>query len=162
MLMLGLSASLSDAQTPVALTLADCRKVFPGARSSAVVRTLDSNVQCTEVWEGSTWGPAEGFLGYIFQKSQAYEGKTLEILVGIKSTGVITSVGVTGFARVPEEFLLQYRGKTVQGSFELARTTEDLLFVPAKIKALQGNLALSESIAQGVKDIARSARQVLE
>lgn len=45
---------------------------------------------------------------------------------------------------------------------DLARTPEDLLVVPAKIRAMQGNLALSESIAPGVKEIAISANKVIK
>jgi hypothetical protein len=63
---------------------------------------------------------------------------------------------------VDEKFLAQFRGKTLQDNFDLMRTPEDLLVVPAKIRAMQRNLALSASIAQGVKEIAASAGKILK
>jgi hypothetical protein len=135
---------------------------FPGANSSEKTRTLDSGVQYTEVWPHGPWEPAEEFLGYVFLKPLQHEGRTIGILVGMTNTGVITSVRVKGLDGVDEEFLAQFRGKTLQANFDLARTPEDLLFVPAKIKAMQGNLALSESIAHGVKEIATSAIKVVK
>jgi len=162
MLIIGLSASLSVAKTPSELTSTDCRSIFPGANSSEKTRTLESGVLWTEAWEHGAWGPAEEFLGYVFLKSLQHEGKTIGVLVGMTSTGIISKVSVKGLAGVDEEFLAQFRGKTSQNNFDLARTPEDLLFVPAKIRAMQGNPALSESIAQGVKEIATSAIKVVK
>jgi hypothetical protein len=161
-LVLGASASLAVAQTPSGLTQQDCKSIFPSANSSEATRTLESGVLYTEVWEHGAWEPAEEFHGYVFLKSVQHEGKTIDVLVGMTSTGVISSVSVKGAAGVDEEFLAQFRGKTVQNNFDLARTAEDLLFVPSKIKAMQGNLALSESVAQGVKAIATSANKVVK
>lgn len=162
MLILGLSASLSVAKTPSELTPTDCRSIFSGANSSEKIRTLESGVLYTEAWEQGAWGPPEEFLGYVFLKSRQHEGKTIGVLVGMTNTGVISKVGVKGFDGVDEAFLAQFRGKTLQGSFDLMRTPEDLLVVPAKVRAMQGNLALSESIAQGVKEIAASASTVVQ
>ncbi len=162
MLMLGLSASMSVAQTPSGLTQQDCRSIFPIANSSEATRTLESGVMWTEAWEHGSWGPAEEFLGYVFLKSLQHEGKTIDVLVGMTSAGVISEVRVKGIAGIDQEFLAQYRGKTLKNNLDLARTPEDLLFVPAKIRAMQGNLTLSESIAQGVKEIATSANKVVK
>ena len=162
MLMLGLSASISQAQTLSVLTQADCRSIFPGSNSSEATRTLDSGVMWTEAWEHASWGPAEEFQGYVFMKSLQHEGATLGVMVGVTNTGVISTVSVKGQAGVSEEFLAQFHGKALQGNFEVARTAEDLLFVPAKIKAMQGNLALSESLAQSVKEIAAAAGKVVQ
>jgi hypothetical protein len=162
MLMLGLSASMSVAQTPSGLTQQDCRSIFLAANSSEATRTLESGVMWTEAWEHGSWGPAEEFLGYVFLKSLQHEDKMIDILVGMTSTGVISSVRVKGLSGVDEEFLAQFRGKTLKNNFDLARTPEDLLVVPARIRAMQGNLALSESIAQGVKEIAASANKVVK
>lgn len=160
MLIIGLSASLAAAKMPSELTSADCRSIFPGANSSEKIRTLASGVLWTEAWEQGAWGPAEEFLGYVFLKTLQHEGKTISVLVGMTNTGVIAKVSVKGLDGVDEKFLAQFRGKTSQDSFDLMRTPEDLLVVPAKIKAMQGNLALSESIAEGVKAIVTSANQV--
>ena len=162
MLILGVTATISAAQTPAGLTRQDCKSLFPGANSSEAARTLASGVRYAEAWEHGAWGPPEEFLGYIFIKSMQHEGKTIDVLVGMTSAGVISKVSVKGIAGVAEEFLAQFHGKTLQNSFDLARTPEDLLVVPAKIRAQQGNLALSESITQGVKEIATSANKVLK
>ena len=161
-LIIGLSASLSAAKAPSDLTQADCRAIFPGANSSEKIRTLESGVLWTEAWEQGAWGPAEEFLGYVFLKPLQHEGKTIGVLVGMTNTGVISKVSVKGLDGVDEAFLAQFRGKTTQGSFDLMRTPEDLLVVPAKIRAMQGNLALSASIAQGVKEIAAAANKVVK
>ncbi|MDZ7290330.1 MAG: hypothetical protein ONB44_08625 [candidate division KSB1 bacterium] len=162
MLMLGLPASMAAAQMPSELTPADCRSIFSRANSSEAIRTLESGVQWTEAWEHGAWGSPEEFLGYIFLNSLQHEGRTIGVLVGMTNTGVITEVRLKGLDGVEEEFLAQFRGKTVQDNFDLARTPEDLLFLPAKIKAMQGNFALSESIARGVKEIAMAAIKVVK
>ena len=162
MLIIGSSVSLSIAKTPSDLTQADCRSIFSGANSSEKIRTLESGVLWTEAWEQGAWGPAEEFLGYVFLKSLQHEGKTISVLVGMTKTGVLSKVRVKGLDGVDEKFLAQFRGKTTQDSFDLMRTPEDLLVVPAKIRAMQGNLALSESIAQGVKAIVASASKVVK
>lgn len=160
-LILGLTTSMSVAKTPAELTRADCRSMFPSANSSEAVRILESGVQWTEAWEHGAWGPAEEFLGYVFLKSLQHENKTIEVVAGVTSRGVISSISVKGIDGVAAEFLAQFHGKTIQDNFDLARTPEDLLYVPVKVKAMQGNLALSESIAQSVKEIALSAKQVI-
>lgn len=162
MLILGLAASMSVAGNPSGLTRQDCRQIFPGTNSSEAVRTLDSGVQWTEAWERGSWGPAEEFRGYIFFKSQQHEGKTIAVLVGVTNTGTIASVKVKGLAGVEEEFLAQFYGKSVRQNFALARTPEDLLSVPAKIRMMQGNLSLSESLVQAINDIALAAVNVMK
>ncbi len=161
MLILGLSASLSFAKTPSELTPIDCRSIFSRTNSSEKIRTLESGVLWTEAWEQGAWGPAEEFLGYVFLKTLQHEGKTIGVLVGMTSAGVISKVSVKGLNGVDEKFLAQFHGKASQDNFDLMRTPEDLLVVPAKIRAMPGNLALSESIAQGVKAIAKSANKVV-
>ena len=160
--MVGLTTSMPVAETPLALTSADCKSIFPRVNSSEAIRTIEPGVQWTEAWEHGSWGPAEEFLGYVFFKSMRHEGKTIGVLIGITNTGVISKVSIKGLDSVDEKFLAQFRDKTLKDNFDLMRTREDLLQAPAKIKAMQGNLALSESIAQGVKEIALSAGQVIK
>lgn len=162
MLLLGLLVCVAVAGTPTRLTNQDCRQIFPGANSCEAIRTLDSGVQWTEAWERGAWGPAEEFRGYVFFKSQQHEGKTFSVLVGVTNTGTLSTVKVKGLNNVADEFLAQFSGKSVRQSFALARTPEDLLSMPAMIRVMQDNGALSESIVQVVKDIALSANQVLK
>ena len=91
-----------------------------------------------------------------------HEDRTISLLVGVAKSGVISTVKTKGADGVNEEFLAQFRGKTWQDSFEIARAQQDLLYIPAKIKALQENVALSERIAQGVKEVAWSAAKVIK
>ncbi len=162
MLILGVSAAQAASPMLSGLTQQDCRSIFPGANSTEMIRTLASGVQYTEAWEHGSWGPPEELLGYVFLKALQYEGKTLEVLVGMKNTGVISKVCVRGMAGITDEFLAQYRGKTSRDNFDLARTPEDELVVPARMKAMQGDLALSESIAHGVKEIVMSASKLVK
>lgn len=157
-----LGFSLSFAQAPAKLAQADYRSIFPRANSSEAIRTLASGVQWTEVWEHGSWGPAEEFLGYIFVKSQQYEGGKIDVLVGLTKAGIISNVQIKGSDNVREEFLMQFLGKTLQDNFDLAQTTEDLLFLPAKIKPMQGHTALSANLAQGVKEIIEAAGTVIK
>lgn len=160
-LMVGFSASMSIAQTPSRLTQQDCRLFFPSAKSSEYTRTLASGILYTEAWEQGSWGPPEEFYGYVFLKSLQYKGKTINLLAGVTRKGEIIGVCVRGIDGVDENFLAQFKGKTLKDSFDLVQKPEDLLSVPIKIKPMQGNLALSENIAQGVKDIAQSADKVI-
>ncbi|MDL1875071.1 hypothetical protein FBQ85_07845 [Cytophagia bacterium CHB2] len=162
MLILGLSASMSVAGNPSGLTRQDCRQIFPGTNSSEAVRTLGSGVQWTEAWERGSWGPAEEFRGYILLKSLQHEGKTITVLLGVTNTDVISSAKIKGNGGAEEEFLSQFHGKSVRQNFALARTPEDLLSVPAKIRMMQGNLSLSESLVQAVNDIALAAVNVMK
>ncbi len=156
-LILGLATSMAVAETPSRLTRQDCRQIFPSTNSYEAIRTLDSGVQWTEAWEQGSWGPAEEFRGYIFFKPQQHEGKTISVLVGVTNTGIISCVKVKGLDGVEDEFLAQFRGKSVRQDFAVARTPEDLLSVPAKIRMMQGNLSLSESLVEAVNDIAVAA-----
>ncbi|MDZ7300650.1 MAG: hypothetical protein ONB44_00765 [candidate division KSB1 bacterium] len=161
-LMFGLLTSMSVAKTPSGLTQQDCKLMFPLANSCEAIKTLEPGILWTEVWEHGAWGPPEEFLGYVFLKSLQHEGRTIDILVGITNTGVISKVCLKGVDGIEEEFLAQFRGKSLQDNFDLARTPEDLLFVPAKIRAMKRNPALSESIARGVKEIAAAANKVVK
>ena len=80
----------------------------------------------------------------------------------MNESGVINGVKVKGADEVPEEFLAQFQDKTEQYNFEVACTPDDIMYVPLKIKAMRGNIPLSESITQGVKAIATLAPAVLK
>ncbi|MGH7492045.1 MAG: hypothetical protein ACREOO_06580 [bacterium] len=156
MLMLGLTASMSIAKTPSRMTLQDCWSIFPAATAFEKATALGPDVMCAKVLQVE---PPEQILGYVFHKSLQSEGGTIEVLVGVTNAGAISIVKAKGIG-IEEEFLAQFRGKTSRDDFELARAPEDLLFVPVKIKAMKTNLALAESIAQGMKEILLSADRV--
>ncbi len=160
-LILGLSAPMFAAGVPVALTQEDCVLVFPGANSCEKTRAIASGIVYSESWSKGSWETTEEFLGYVFLKSVAHEGKTLSILVGMTKAGVISKVATKGVDGVEERFLAQFHGMTAQDSFETAHTPEDRLFIPAKIRVLRENVLLSEKIAQGVREITLSAPKAI-
>lgn len=161
MLTSGVLAFTNIGQAQPRLTTPDCKLIYPGANSSEAIRTLASGVQWTEAWEQGAWGRAEDFLGYVFLKSQVYEGKSIAVLVGVASTGLITSVRVKGSENIEEEFLAQFRGKSVRGNFNLVRAPEDLLPVPAGIRLMPDKADLSESITFALREIAQAAGEVI-
>jgi len=158
---LALSAAIRYAQKPLILTVEDCALIFPETNSCEKMRALETGELFSEAWSNGAES-ADEFLGYVFLKSVTHEGRTLDLVVGVNESGVISGVKVKGADEVPEEFLVQFHGKTAQYNFEVACTTDDLMYVPLKIKAMRGNIPLSESIAQGVKAIATLAPRTLK
>lgn len=161
LLMFGLPAAMLAAPISLGITAEDCASIFSSANSCEKTKELAPDIVYGEAWHNGSWETTEEFFGYVFLKSLQHEGKTIQVLVGMTKTGAISKVRVKGVSGVDEEFLDQFRGKTSQSNFGLARTPEDLLFIPAKIKAMQGNLSLSERIVEGVKEIATSANKVI-
>lgn len=156
-------STAGQAQSALVLTPEDCARIFPETNSCEKIGGLDTGVVYGEAWNNDgTKETPDTFLGYVFFKTLSYEGKSLDLLVGTTESGVITKVQVKGVGEVSEEFLEQFHGKTAQHNFEVACTTDDIMYVPLKIKALRGNIPLSESIAQGVKAIAALAPTVLK
>jgi len=158
---LALSAAIRYAQKPSMLAAEDCALIFPEANSCEKMRVLETGELFGEAWSNGLES-ADEFLGYVFLKPVTHEGGTLDMLVGVNKSGVIAGVKVRGADDVAEEFLAQFHGKTEQHNFEVACTTDDLMYVPLKIKAMRGNIPLSESIAQGVKAIAILAPRVIK
>lgn len=160
---LALSAAIRHTQKPLGLTVEDCALIFPETNSCEKIGGLDPGIVYGEAWcnDGTKETP-DTFLGYVFRKALTHEGKTFDLLVGTTESGVITNVQVNGAGEISEEFLTQFQGKTARHNFDLACTPDDILYVPAKIKAIQSNIPLSESIAQGVKEIAAVAPRVLK
>ena len=153
---LALSAAIRYAQRPLALTVEDCALIFPEANSCEKMRVLETGELFGETWANGVES-ADELLGYVFLKPVTHEGITLDLLVGVNRTGVIAGVKVKGADEVPEEFLAQFHGKTERHNFEVACTPDDIMYAPLKIKAMRGNVPLSESIAQSVKAIATLA-----
>jgi hypothetical protein len=162
MLVLGVPASMLAATNSHKLTTEDCTLVFPSANSCERMKEVESGVIYGEAWSNGSWETTDEFLGYIFLRSVAHEGKTIKILIGMTNTGAIAKVKITGIDGVDEKFLAQFQGKTWQDGFDIARTPEDLLYIPTKIRAMKKNIPLSESIAQGVKEAAALAPRIIK
>jgi len=159
---LALSAAIRYSQRPMSLTAKDCALIFTEANSFEKIRTHETGVIYGEVWANGTTETPDAFLGYVLAKTVKHGDSLLDILVGVNKTGVINAVKVKGLDEVPEEFLAQFHGKTGQYNFEVACTADDIMYVPLKIKAMRGNIPLSESITQGVKAIATLAPALLK
>jgi len=156
MLPLALSAAIRYNQRPTSLTAKDCALIFSETDFCEKMRVLETGELFGEAWSNGAEG-ADEFLGYVFLKSVTHEGKTFDLLVGVNKSGVIQGVKVRGADEVPEEFLAQFQGKTGRYNFAVAYTADDIMYVPLKIKAMRGNIPLSETIVQGVKAIATLA-----
>jgi hypothetical protein len=161
MSMLGLTASLCVAQAQAGKPQIDCRLFFPAAHVLPQTKTLEAGVMYAEAWEQGAWGPPEEFFGYVFLKQLHYNDKTFNVVAGVTSAGVITSVKVIGLDGADATFLAQFRGRSAQDNFDVARTPEDLLFLPVRLRAMQGKVELSERIALEVKAIAVSAGKLV-
>ena len=159
MLVLGLSASMCAAKAPAGLTQKDCWRVFPGSTAFEKPTALESGVLCAKVWEGE---PADRICGYIFINSLQYQGSAIEVLVGVTTGGVISKITTRGGVAVEGEFLAQFTGKTLDHGFEIAKTPDDLLVLPAKIRAMKSNMPLSEGLTQSVQAVARAARSMVK
>lgn len=158
-LMLGLTVSMCAAKTPSGLTQKDCWLVFPGTTAFEKPTALESGVLCAKVWEGE---PPDRICGYIFLNSLQYQAQTIEVLVGVTTGGIIARVTTRCGVAVEGEFLAQFTGKALDHGFEMAKTPDDLLLLPAKIRAMKSNMPLSESLAQNVQAIAKAARAVVK
>ena len=98
----------------------------------------------------------------VFIKPITHEGKEMHLLVGVDEHSKISRVKIKGVDAVNGELLAQFEGRTFDHSFDIARTPEDLLFVPAKLKAITGNIPLSEHIAKSVKAVMQSAHKLFQ
>jgi hypothetical protein len=156
-----LAATLASAQAPTTLTREDCALIFPQTDFCQVLRDSEGAIY-GEAWYKGLVEDTDEFFGYVFVKPLAHEGKEMRLLVGINEHGKITRVKIKGMEAGNGEFLAQFEGRTFGHSFEIARTPDDLLFLPAKLKAIGGNIPLSEQIAEGVKAVMQSAHKLLQ
>ncbi|MDZ7266693.1 MAG: hypothetical protein ONB48_07095 [candidate division KSB1 bacterium] len=125
--------------------LSDCKRLFENADACRAVRLVDST-WVAEAWDGGYAPGEEKFLGLVLQRTIPFEGIHLSLYVGVDASGTITKVVVSETPAVEEEFLRQFSGRSRNDSLWLAQRTEDLLFVPAPIKAMRGREQLSAAI----------------
>lgn len=141
------------------LTEKECASVFPWADDCAQFK--DSNGRLYfEAWYRGYGDDPDQFLGYIFLRTFPYKKNSIKILAGISSSGKISNIVPLETSVINREFLSQFIGKSLRDSFEIAKTPDDLLFVPSKIKPMRENIPLSEKIANVVKEIIISAESI--
>jgi hypothetical protein len=159
-LLLILITITANAQTYPKLTDKDCSLIFPSSNFCRITQDAKEMSSC-EAWFRGDYENEDEFLGYIFLKPLQHQGKDLSLLVGMTSRGTIHKVRIREMNDINREFLAQFHGKTFDDRFDIARKLEDLLFIPSKLRAMEGNLALSELIAGGVKEIVTSAKKMI-
>lgn len=130
----------------------DCAAVFAHSDAGKYTRTLEGVIFC-EAWNQGTAPGEERLLGYVFRKPLALAGQEAYLLVGIDTDGNIARVFAAKTDLVDEEFLAQLAGKGMRANWQIASTPEDLLYLPAMVKAMRGKPELSESIISAVKAI---------
>ena len=149
-LWLALAASSAQAQARQTLSDQECLQIFPRADACQAGNRLNGKMYW-EAWNTGYNDDADKLLGYIFLAPFTGEGSELELVVGVTTQGTISKVKLRGVAGVSEEFFAQFEGKSLRFEFEIAKTLEDLLFVPAKIKAQAGKHQLCEIIVMELR-----------
>lgn len=148
MLALALAVSSGQAQKLKNISAAQCRNIFPSAADCQNRQTADGTPYCEVYREGGD--DPRMLLGYVVLKTLTLPEREMAVLIGVNTNGRIVKVETTEPTVVTEEFLAQFEGKNLTASFEVVKTAEDLLHVPAKIKAIRDNVEMSERIAKTV------------
>jgi len=147
------TASVADAQP----TDQERSQIFPKADYCRQTGALDGGYFC-EAWRTGRDGESDKLLGYILINTLDYRSAEMRALVAISLVnGEIVKLLVNGPEIIEQEFLEQFEGKNLDSKFEIAKTLDDLLVVPAKIKAISGKVEISEEIAKAVSALMKSA-----
>lgn len=150
MLLLTLSATVTNSQTQQGLTQKDCSQIF--SRTDDCKATQISNTLFCKVWYIGYADDTDEFLGYVFLKPISYKGEKVNLIIGIAEDGRIYRVKTEESNMINQEFLQQFEGKSIHNSFEIAQTLDDVLYVPSKVKAVDGDIKTSQEISKGVKE----------
>jgi hypothetical protein len=135
---------------PASLEFREMRQLFPWADSHKPLSGINETTKSAEVWD--TDEPNE-LLGWAVLKSAIVDNSEVSLLIGIrKKDGAISKVIVRGIDDLPEDFLAQFAGRKSSDSFEIAKTAEDALFIPRKIRPVRDRTELAEAIAQSVEE----------
>lgn len=159
MLLFVLAASSVQAQKQQRISESQCRNIFPSADDYQIWHTSDGARYC-EAWRGRGEDPRE-LLGYVFLRPLPLPDKETSLVIGVDTSGRIVKMMIEKSAAATEEFLAQFEGRNLTASFEMAKTAEDLLCLPGKIKAIKDNLDMSERIAKTVHETLLAANNSL-
>ncbi len=146
------TASLADAQP----TDQERSQIFPKADFCWLTGALNEDYFCEARRIGYD-GEPDKFVGYVLLRTLDYRSMKMRVLIGIGPDGKISKLVANGPEAINQEFLAQFEGKSLPSSFEIAKAPEDLLFVPAKIKAISGKVEICEQIADAVSALMKSA-----
>ena len=158
---LTMSALMIQAQTSKKLTDKECWEIFPRANIYQAQQAGDGSLY-REAWHGGHEDETDELLGYVFLKALKNQENEIELLVGVDADGKISKVKARRKETIDEQFLSQFKGRSLNSNFEIARTPDEFLHVPAKLKAINGDFQLSENIARTVHGTLQSAARLLK
>lgn len=159
MMCIVLSATIANAQARQELTQENCSLIFSRTDDCRRSRDMNGGVYCRAWYKGYA-DDVDEFLGYVFLKGIPFEGRKLNLLIGVTEDGRIFRVKSEETNSINQEFLVQFEGKTLRNNFEIARTIEDVLYVPSKVKAMHGDIQTSQTISDAVKEVLSSAQKL--
>ncbi len=137
----------------------ECASVFPWSDDCTRLTSPDGQLYY-EAWERGYADDVDQFLGYVFSVTFLYEGSTIKLIIGLSVSKKISNVVLFGTQAVSQEFLAQFNGRSFSDSFEIATTTDDILFVPSKIKPMRDEVPFSQVISYEVEGIMNIARVI--
>jgi len=144
-----LMAGSAIGQSPTNLTFKETRQLFQWADMFKPLKDIDQTTKSAEVWDTDD---ADELLGWAVLKTLPFEGSEFSLLIGVKKEGAISKVIVGGLDDIPGDFLAQFEGRKLSDSFEIAKTSEDVVYLPRKVRPIRDRVQISEEIAKGVEE----------
>ncbi len=139
------SSSLIDARVASGLSMSQCRKLFTWGEACDRERNVDGTIYRV------VRDVDRVAIGHAFKKTFRLDKNESKLLVGIHNDGRIAKVIFKGEVELAAQFFLQFEGKSIQDSFEVASKPTDLLFVPERIKSVEGHIETCQRIAKEVE-----------
>ena len=158
MLFAALSVTIAKAETRQRLTQKDCSQIFSRTDDCQSSTNIEGELYCKAWYRGFGDDPDE-FLGYVFLKPFSVEGTNAQLLIGITENSSVYRVKVKGVNSINQQFLSQFEGKRKGDNFEIARSLDDILYVPSKVKAMRGDVRTSQTISNAVKEVLDSVNK---
>ncbi len=137
---------------PQKITMKQYQQVFPKMDAHSKMKKVE-DISYVEAWDEGFDRFEEEKIGYVFLGQVEQNGKASRLLVSVDLSGKVVGVGLPKQTDTQAAFLKQFKGMTTQSDFGLAESSDDLLYVPAKLRAMRGDKALSAAIAQEVGKI---------
>ncbi len=151
----------ANAETNLKLTQQECSSIFSWTQYCQTSRTADGGLYCKAWFDKRGFGDdVDEFLGYVFAKPLLIQGKQTRLLVGVTESGRISRVKLEGNDLINQEFLSQFEEKRLGDDFEIAKSLDDILYVPSGLKGIRGDLETSRLIAGAVKEVLVSAAKI--
>ncbi len=155
------SVTIANAETNLKLTQQECSSIFSWTQYCETPKAVDGGLYCKAWFDKRGFGDdVDEFLGYVFAKPLLIQGKQTRLLVGVNESGRISRVKLEGNDLINQDFLSQFEGKRLRDSFEIAKSLDDILYEPSRVKAIRGDIETSQLIANAVKEALSSAKKL--